>query len=55
LAFASNVLGAVIGGLLEYSSLILGFRNLLLIALGLYILSYLALLRTKKPASAVAS
>jgi hypothetical protein len=48
LAFASNLLGAVMGGLLEYSSLVIGFRNLLLFALGLYALSYLALLRTGK-------
>ena len=53
LAFASNVLGAVAGGLLEYSSLVLGFRNLLLLALGLYLLSYLALLRIGKPSAAL--
>ena len=44
LAFASNLLGAVLGGLLEYSSLIIGFRRLFLIALALYALSYVALL-----------
>ena len=44
LAFASNLLGAVFGGLLEYSSLIMGFRRLFLVALALYLLSYLALL-----------
>lgn len=43
LAFASNLLGAVIGGLIEYSSLIIGFRKLWLIALGLYVLSYVVL------------
>jgi MFS family permease len=53
LAFASNLLGAVAGGLLEYSSLVLGFRNLLLIALGLYLLSYLALFRPIQEASLV--
>ena len=52
-AFASNVLGAVVGGLLEYGSIILGFRNLLLLALALYMFSYLALLRTGKTAAAV--
>jgi len=44
LAFASNLLGAVFGGLLEYSSLIIGFQRLFLIALALYALSYIALL-----------
>jgi len=44
LAFASNLLGAVCGGLIEYSSLIIGFRHLLLIGFGLYALSYAALL-----------
>ena len=44
LAFASNLVGAVIGGLLEYASLVIGFRNLLLIGLGVYALSYVALL-----------
>ncbi len=50
LAFASNLLGAVVGGLLEYSSLVIGFRNQLLIALALYALSYAALaLPARKP------
>ena len=53
LAFASNLLGAMVGGLLEYGSIILGFRNLLLLALALYMFSYLALLRTGKTAAAV--
>jgi hypothetical protein len=55
LAFASNVLGAVVGGLLEYSSLILGFRILLLVALGLYALSYFALLQKGKLPTATAT
>ncbi|HUJ10017.1 MAG TPA: hypothetical protein VL171_08325 [Verrucomicrobiae bacterium] len=53
LAFASNLLGAVLGGLLEYSSLVIGFRKLLLIALVLYGLSYVALfLQPRKAAPA---
>ncbi len=40
-AFGSNLLGALAGGVLEYSSMALGFRTLYLIALGLYALSYL--------------
>jgi len=53
LAFASNLLGAVFGGLVEYSSLIIGFRRLFLIALALYMLSYLALLLPSRKATAV--
>jgi SAM-dependent methyltransferase len=43
LAFASNLLGAVVGGLAEYSTLVIGFRIQLLIALVIYALSYAAL------------
>jgi SAM-dependent methyltransferase len=45
LAFGSNLLGAVVGGLAEYFSLIIGFKSLLLVALAMYFISYLALLR----------
>lgn len=38
-AFGSNISGAVIGGLAENFSTLLGFRYLLLIAIGFYILS----------------
>jgi len=44
-ALGSNVLGAVIGGLVEYSSLVVGLRNLVLLALVLYLGSYLAAVR----------
>jgi hypothetical protein len=54
LAFAANLLGAVIGGLLEYTSLIIGFRSLLLIALVLYALSYVALFLPMRKTSAAA-
>jgi hypothetical protein len=53
LAFASNLLGAVFGGLLEYSSLVIGFRRLFLIALALYTLSYIALLLPPRKATPV--
>jgi hypothetical protein len=43
LAYASNILGAVVGGLAEYSTLVIGFRCQLLIALALYALSAAAL------------
>lgn len=57
IAFASNLLGAVVGGLTEYSALVIGFRNQLLIALAFYALSYLALRwnRRKRVTSIVAA
>lgn len=42
-AFGSNLLGAAVGGLLESVSFLIGIRSLLLVVLGLYALSYLAL------------
>jgi len=48
MAFAANLLGAVVGGLTEYSSLIIGFRFQLIIALFLYALSYFALVGLAK-------
>lgn len=38
-AFGWNLLGAVFGGLLEFISMIVGFRALLLVALGVYLLA----------------
>ncbi len=52
-AFASNLLGAMVGGMLEYTSLLLGYRNLLLLVIGFYVLSAL-LLRVKHGASSEA-
>jgi hypothetical protein len=43
LAFGSNLLGSVVGGMLEYSSLIVGIRALYLIAALAYVLSWLGL------------
>jgi hypothetical protein len=40
--FGSNIGGVILGGLSEYFSLILGFKNLLLIAIAFYILSAIA-------------
>jgi SAM-dependent methyltransferase len=42
-AFGSNLLGALAGGLLEYASMIVGFKALGLLALALYAASWLAL------------
>ena len=47
--FGSNVAGAVLGGLTEYSSLVLGFDRLLLVGIGFYVLSFL--LRPRSAAS----
>lgn len=40
-AFGANLLGAMVGGLLEYTSLILGYRNLLLVVAIVYGLAFL--------------
>lgn len=55
LAYASNLLGAVVGGLTEYSTLVVGFRVQLLIALAMYGLSFVALRWTQTRGSIVAS
>jgi hypothetical protein len=39
IAFASNLLGAMVGGMLEYTSLLLGYRNLLLFVMTFYVIS----------------
>jgi hypothetical protein len=45
IAFASNLIGIMIGGMLEYASLLLGYRHLLLIVIGFYVLSALLIRR----------
>lgn len=40
-AFGFNIAGAMLGGLVEYTSMLLGFRYLLLVALAFYVLSAL--------------
>ncbi len=40
LNFASNLLGAAIGGALEYSAMLVGYRNLTLVVLCVYILAF---------------
>ena len=37
MAFASNLIGATLGGVLEYAALITGYRGLLLVVAGLYV------------------
>ncbi|HEY4001034.1 MAG TPA: hypothetical protein VGO93_19350, partial [Candidatus Xenobia bacterium] len=50
-AFGSNLLGAISGGCLEYLSIATGFRVVWLLALGLYVLSLVAVLRHTREAS----
>lgn len=38
-SFGANIAGAMMGGLAEYSSMVLGFQYLVLLALGFYVLS----------------
>jgi hypothetical protein len=42
-AYGSNVLGAVLGGAAEYLSLLMGFRFLLALALGFYVVVFVLL------------
>jgi hypothetical protein len=44
-ALASNLLGALVGGVFEYSSMRFGFHTLYLLALGLYLLAWLSFRR----------
>jgi hypothetical protein len=41
-AFASNLLGAFVGGLLEYVSLVIGYQQVLLLVAAAYALSFVA-------------
>jgi spermidine synthase len=49
LAFGTNLLGAIVGGCLEYLSLVFGYRALLILAAGLYIGAYLIMPRRREP------
>jgi hypothetical protein len=51
-AFASNLLGAILGGLCEYSSMVCGFRNLYLVGIGLYLVSWLVGQGRRRPVMA---
>jgi hypothetical protein len=50
-ALGSNLLGSVIGGCTEYLSMWLGLRALALVALGLYVIAFLHILRSRKTTS----
>jgi hypothetical protein len=40
-AFGVNLLGAILGGCLEYAALFTGYRNLLIVVAVLYLLAFL--------------
>ena len=45
-AFGANIAGAMFGGLAEYTSMVVGFRYLLFVAVGLYVCSLIGLTKT---------
>ncbi len=47
-AFAANLLGAIVGGCLEYAALLTGYRNLLILVAVLYLLAFLLTPRAAK-------
>ena len=51
MAFGTNLLGAIVGGCLEYLSLIFGYRALLILAAMLYVGAYLVMPRSRTPVS----
>ena len=52
-ALGSNLLGALVGGMLESASLWTGIRSLIILAMALYFLSFLFLLSEKSAAAKV--
>ncbi len=46
-AMASNLLGAMMGGLLEYNSMYFGFRSLYFLAMAMYVLAFVGTLRRR--------
>lgn len=52
-AFGFNIAGAMLGGLAEYSSMLLGFQYLVLVAILFYVLSVLGTRRSRNEARAV--
>jgi hypothetical protein len=52
-AFAANLLGAILGGCLEYSALVIGYRDLLLVAGVLYIIAFALYRRGMRTATVV--
>ncbi|MEP6819422.1 MAG: hypothetical protein ABJA18_07790 [bacterium] len=54
-AFGINIAGAMVGGLAEYMSMLLGFQYVMLVAILFYVLSAVGLRRTEIPSSRVSS
>ena len=52
MAFGANLLGAMVGGVVEYLSLLIGYRSLLLVAAGIYALAFVFGRRHLTPAAA---
>jgi hypothetical protein len=48
IAFGANLLGAMVGGVLEYASLIVGYRALTIVVASLYAISYLLSLKRRQ-------
>ncbi len=53
-ALASNLLGAMAGGLLEYTSMLIGFRALVLVAAFFYVIALFTDVRARRPSTASA-
>ena len=47
-AFGANVAGAMMGGLSEYSSMLLGFQYVVLLAMGFYLFAAIASLSNQR-------
>jgi hypothetical protein len=54
-AFAANLFGAIVGGSLEYLSLVTGYRFLLVVVAALYGLAFLTYLRLGRSEAAALS
>ena len=50
-AFGANLLGAVVGGLLEYMALLMGYRSLLFIVAGAYLIALFATRKSQQTIS----
>jgi hypothetical protein len=48
-AFGANIAGALLGGLAEYASMLLGFQYLILLALGFYVVAIACRLPEPQP------
>ena len=46
-AMASNLLGALFGGLMEYNALFLGYKSLYFLAMAMYLVAALFILRSR--------